>query len=64
MNKNMIFTVCCFISELGLFALSDGVNTLNVEQTADIKKTLDALFIKGYRAVWEDVGLNRKTKVL
>ena len=46
MNKNMIFTVCCFISELGWLALSDGVNTLNVEQTAGIKKTLDALYIE------------------
>ena len=51
MNKNMIFTVCCFISELGLLALSDGVNTLNVEQTVDIKKTLEALFIKGLRCI-------------
>lgn len=53
MNKNMIFTICCFISELGWLALSDGVNTLNVEQTADIKKTLDALFIKVFRGIWE-----------
>lgn len=35
-----------------------------IGKIAGIKKTLDALFIKGCRGVWECLGIGRKTKIL
>lgn len=35
-----------------------------IRKIAGIKKTLDALFIKGLRNIWDRVGQDRKTRFL